>query len=518
MATVDTSGIEQIVETERTRYSRFNKRLMTFFQLIAFSHLALILVHAALGVSIWFTTANLAIYVIAQLILLFERDAILCFVATHVAWLFSYSAYVYSTLSGRPVDANLYGPDQSISIILIYHLGCTCAYGLYKLTKRRSVPLPGPEAYYEFQGMISRRSIFILLGFAPAFLDVLVRSSWSSSLARQVSALIWLGIGLRYVLRKNLGLDLYIAGICFAFFVVASMQGARSLLLAPIISFACIYIYQRDEMKALRPRNLIIALVAINALSVISEVTLDLRLNLSTESRANFIGQFAQRITEPGNLESFVNPFHKSISSERIKDYVTAEVGKDRFQTPYYASINTLASRLVSLPMLDVVCGIYPTGSPIKFNEIKNILLSLLPDIGQEKDLIYSDRLTWDMGLRDFGNVGRPEVTNACELFTIAGWSGMFAITFLEFLAFYLLLDILKRQLKFPILWVSVLPQIVIWVTITSTALSIAAYITRIVPLTIFCVWAARALMNRKAGGVPGLQRRRVLPSRIGSE
>jgi hypothetical protein len=494
---IDSSQINLFVERDKNQYVRFNARILTAFKWLNFVYLALIVLHALLGTSITFTYANMLMYCITHILVFIETDAILYFIATNVAWLYSFSTYVYSTASLRLADDKLYGADQSVLIATVYFAACVTAYLLYKSIKKGGMRLPDAAAYFEFSGMIEKRAVFVFLGLTVLVFDAFIHSGATASLARQFTVLLWLGIGLRYMGNRILKIDGYIIALSAIFFMISSLFASRAMLLAPLASFLCIYVYQCDRVNMFPLRKWIAALVIINCVSLFSAIALDLRLNSGSEGKSDYISGFFDKIADPDNIISLVNPFHTSKSGQAVNDYMVLETFRDRFQIPYFSSLDSIATRFTNLPLLDVVCGIY-SYDRIKLDEIQNILLSVLPNVGQEKDLIYSDRLTWDLGLRDVDNIGRPDITNACELFTLAGWGGLYLIAFIEFFIFITFIGVLKKQLRFPILWASVLPQIVIWMTVTTTALSVVAYLIRTIPMTIFVIWLAKYYMNRR--------------------
>jgi hypothetical protein len=218
---------------------------------------------------------------------------------------------------------------------------------------------------------------------------------------------------------------------------------------------------------------------------------------------------FVDKLFDIDTLEAVLNPPHASLSHISIAETSYLDSYNNSFTTPYYAGVDSLASRYVSLPLLDSVCGRDASPDSVNWDELLNLLIAQFPNIGQDKDLIYSDRLTWRLGLRDYGNIGRPEVTNACELYAMTGWAGLFIIAFLEFLAGLFLLEALKAQLVAPALWIAVIPQMLIWMTVSTTALASVSYLIRGIPITILSVWLLVAVANGGFGRSHAALRRR---------
>jgi hypothetical protein len=189
---------------------------------------------------------------------------------------------------------------------------------------------------------------------------------------------------------------------------------------------------------------------------------------------------------------AIVDPFYEHPSEKQVQILTFEAAGRDQYEIPFYRGSLALATRFAVLPLMDVVCGNYGNVERVSWDEVENLVLASLPNFGQQKDLWYSDRVIWDLGLRDWGNIGFPEITNSCELYTMGGWGIMFIITILEFGAIFFWYMVMRRLLEYHILVIAVAAQFVVFATVTTTALSVFGYAVRGLPVTIGLIWIAK--------------------------
>jgi hypothetical protein len=256
------------------------------------------------------------------------------------------------------------------------------------------------------------------------------------------------------------------------------------------------YLYYSHRI--FRPKLLICAYIGISAAFLFSSVSLDIRLHGGREgtSRA-MVSLYMEKLFTAESLIALLNPFFDHPSTKNIRDYQAEHFGDDFFDIKYFNTSASLGQRFVVLPMMDIVCGNYPETDLVRWESLFNIVTASFPYFGQRKDLNYGDELTWELGLRAYDNVGFPMITNACELFTIGGWTGLALITIVQFFLIFIFVDILRRQLGFPILYILVASQMIIWVTISTTAITVSSTAIRGLPTTIFLIWLAGRIANR---------------------
>lgn len=491
---------------------RFNSRAFAFFWFLIFVYAALVFGYFLFGASAYFTFINFLMLAIAAGLLFTTRDAVMYFVASHPAWMFSFSAYIYSMKLLKPVEEGLYGADQSIMIALVYQLACATAFLVYiavQWNKRRSHRAAGRGAILSLQRY---RGVLVLVGVVANISALAASDGTISSVAEQANIYLWLGVALHFFKSGKFRLD--VSGIVIlAIFVGAAIYGnSRTFVFEFGLVSLLAYVYYSDRL--LDYRFLILAYLGFNFLMLFSTISLDIRLNGGRESSVPMMRQYADKLLTPETLLFVINPFSSHSSRANVRDIQEQSYGQDRFWYAYFSAGDSFGERFVLLPQLDIVCGQYGDVSQTRWDALANVVISSLPNLGQEKDLNYNDELTWDLGLRDYGVVGKPMLTNACELYTMSGLLGMYVISLIEFLLIFLFLRILKDQLEFSILYVVTLVVAIMYVTVTTSSLGVASTAIRGLPLCIFFIWLAKQIAVWSFG--PGVRRFRptALPLR----
>jgi hypothetical protein len=486
-------------QRETELWARFNLRTHVVAVAALYLQLTLVVAHLMAGASMTFSLLNLLMALSALFVAAIETDTLVFFLATNANWVFSFSAYVYSSSEFRLVDDKLWGPGVSMGLAFVFHLGCLSAYAIFRLLWRRRTTADRPlRAYERALLLMPHKDGLLILGIALQALNTALESTTLSAIASQFSALLWLGLAFHFMGKGRFAFDLKSAAFLAIVIVISARSNSRTTLVLAVFFIALSWLYYADRVVKLR--YFVAFYFGLSFLNLFSDIALDLRLNQRALGENRSVANVMAKLIDIDSLEAVLNPFHMSKSAINMQQTSYVLNINNRFVTPYYSGLDSLASRNVALPLLDSVCGRYGDVERVKWQAIGGMLLALLPNVGQEKDLIYSDRLTWDLGLRDYGNVGRPEVTNACEIYTMVGWIGLFFVTLAEFLLTFVLLEVLKRRLVAPALWIAVVPQIVVWLTVSTTALASLAAIVRGIPITIATVWLLYALTGRTWG------------------
>jgi len=487
--------IAAIRAREGRLYRRFNQRGKFALVIALYLNAALIVIHLIAGATVTFSLLNLLMVLSAIMISYLESEMLIFFLATNATWVFSFSAYIYSTIHFNVADQNLWGASDSIQVVMIYNVGCNLAYFLFRLIVHNRVSYQrGDDAYKRALALGSFKDGMLLFGIALQLVNALVGNPTVSAVASQFSTLLWLGLAFDFVRKGGFRFDIKSALFVALFALIAAGSNGRTILILVIFFIVLSWIYYSNRLFKIN--YLIIGFVAINLLSLFSEVAIDLRINHRENDANRSIVNFFSELFDPENLVTLIYPLTKSKASMNVEATAERLNTNNLFALKYYSGYNSMSSRYVALPMLDVVCGRISATEKVDWHSLGNLAMSVLPNVGQEKDLIYSDRVTWAMGLRDYGNIGRPEITNACELYTMSGWLGLLVITLIEFLCTFLLLERLKKVLVLPSIWIAVIPQILVWMTVATTALSTVAVVTRSIPFTIVMVWILYAVAN----------------------
>ncbi|HEY1942339.1 MAG TPA: hypothetical protein VGH40_09475 [Roseiarcus sp.] len=482
------SAIAAVHRRESALYARFNRRAMFVALLALYVQLGLIFAHLLAGASLLFSLFNLLFCLSALAVARFESELLVFVLATNANWVFSFSAYVYSTSHLRLVDDKLFGAEDSIGLAFDFHLGCVVAYAIFRLLWQAYFPWrPDLRTYDRALALGSYKNILLVVGVALQLLNGAIPNPTLSAFASQFSSLLWLGLAFHFMSKGRFVFDLKTVAFLVVFAFIASLSNGRTILILAIFFIALCWIYYADRL--LRVRYLVAIYLGFGFLNVFSDIVLDLRLNQRDVNENRSVESVVSKLVSLDNVEALINPFHKSASAASVDQRSYVIDYNNAFVMPYYSGVDSLSARFVALPMLDSVCGRYHSVDRVAWGAIGNMMSAILPNVGQEKDLIYSDRLTWELGLRDYGNVGRPEVTNACELYTMVGGVGLFFVSLVEFLLALIQVELLKNLLAMPALWIAVIPQVLVWMTVSTTALASAAYLARGIPLTILSVW-----------------------------
>ncbi len=247
--------------------------------------------------------------------------------------------------------------------------------------------------------------------------------------------------------------------------------------------------------------------IAMSFTRVFSDITLDVRSNLSYagESTTKVVNLTLERLMSTETLITMLFPFIPSQSSIRVTSYFDPT---DTYWIDFLVGQNTLGSRFVHLAYMDMVVSYFPHVDTINWNEILNVLLAMLPSVGQTKNLIYNDQLTWYTGLRDYDNIGAPLITAAGEFYTMGGFTILCAIMFICTTILLLEYRILERILRSTSLTSLIFCRYLGAFVFTSTSLSLASLIFRTLPTCIIIV--SISLMVAKS-----LSTRRLLPKQL---
>lgn len=465
------------------RWQLFKSRGAKFFGALLFAYGFLIVVYALVGASWWFTGVNCGLFCVVLAIYFSADDPLVYFVITHPTWLFFFSSYLYSAANLQTVDEGLFNPQRSITIAVVYQAACITAfiifYALQQVFHLRRRPLR------QFLALQRHEVTFITIGILGSIIGNLSTET-VASVGEEAQLFLWLGAALHMLRRGSFKLDLATVATGVVFVLVAVVTNSRTIVLQ---GFLFVFLACAFWKKRLVTIESIIAIYLVMcAVNVFSTVTLDIRLNGGRESRISMLPQYADRVFNAETIVAMLNPF-SSFPSQRNVRSMGRMSNDEHFWYPYFGASDTLANRAVQLPLLDIVCGTVGAVQEINWKEFENLFMSTLPNLGQKKDLVYSDELTWDLGLRDYGVIGRPMLTNACELYTMGGLGTMYIIATVEFAVVLLLIAILQAQLRYRSLYVITLGLTLPYLTVTTSALAITVGVFRSLPIMIFVIW-----------------------------
>jgi len=253
------------------------------------------------------------------------------------------------------------------------------------------------------------------------------------------------------------------------------------------VGLASIFLARR-QMKV---RTAVFLYLGFSLLSGFSDVTLYVRSYGQAGSTGETIDLYKRAITEPETLINVLLPWRGREGA------VSRDEASATYEIRYFRTGNHFLTRFVLLPQLDMLLPDIPTDQPVDWNEVKNVIFSLLPNFGQEKDAIFSDRLTWKVGLRSENNVGRPMITALGELYFMGGALFCFAALTLIFSALYVEIMLLSRVIGHPVVSTLVIGQFLVYAILTTTTISLTAVVVRTMPFFIVLLTVLRAALKK---------------------
>ncbi len=470
---------------------RFNLRAKALFLLLLVVYATLVVIYAFSGTSIYFTIINCLMLMAAGGLLFITNDVIVYFLASHPAWMFSFSAYFYSAVNLKPVEKDLYNAAQSITIAFVYQIACLVAFFLSFAILRARSPRQRPMGRRTMLALQRYSEALIVFGAITVALDATMANQTVTAVMANLQIFLWIGLGLH--LHKNRGFKLDAVGILIVslFAVLAIYANNRTFMMSAFLIVGIGYLYYSRRLFNLR--SVLLGYFVINFLLLFSAVSLDIRISGGRESGKSMFQLYAEKLLSSESLVAVVIPFATHSSTANLHYFADETYGHD-FWLPYFGSNNSLGDRFVVLPLMDVVCGQFAEADRIRWDDLRNLVLASLPELGQTKNLLYNDQLTWDLGLRDQDVVGKPMLTNACELYTMAGWTGVFLVTTIEFFVIFLYTALLRKQLEFYVLYLATVAILIVELTVSTSSLGVAASVIRGLPLAVLAIWLVKQI------------------------
>jgi hypothetical protein len=183
-------------------------------------------------------------------------------------------------------------------------------------------------------------------------------------------------------------------------------------------------------------------------------------------------------------------PFGNSESS-RIRDAINSYVSVTQFSNYRVATFegrSGILERATLLPQMDIVIGVLPEPGGVNWFELRNILFSILPSVGQDKDVNFGDRLTWLTGLRPQGSIGHPLVTAAGEFFAMGGYPLLYFYALAIFSILFLELKFVANLFGNGAVAIMFIFTQAFYMMFSSTAISATAVVIRQIPFVI-CIY-----------------------------
>ncbi|MCK1550851.1 hypothetical protein IVB11_17760 [Bradyrhizobium sp. 177] len=428
---------------------------------------------------------HLLTYLLVGCYFLLIRDhPLVFFIVTHSFWLFSFLLLTYAAAYGVSADRYLVNPILSSQIVVVYLLACMCARLLAgRLTSIRSLSSNEPEGDY-------LAKVFCILGlvFIPARVAFGSESFWYA-VSATFTQFYWLGLYLRFERRPlNIFDPLLLVGIIFCI-SVSIIDNRRALLFEFALTFTLIYL--RTSPHAFAPARLIAAFLGFAYFSRFSDIFLYARIFIGRDRPTELLSFVVSSLASPSFLLAPFGASDPSHIAEALESYISPY---SNYRIATFQGRTGIFERATLLPHMDAVVGVLPQPSSVDWSEIVNTILSVLPSLGQEKDTVLGDRLTWIAGLRPPGIVGHPLVTSAGEFFSMGGLHVLFIYVTLIFFLLFLELKLLMRLFGRQSVAIMILFNQAFYMMFTSTAISATAVVIRQIPLLIAIYLLAKSM------------------------
>ena len=460
-------------------------------------HFVLVLSHLILDGRLVVFLAHLAMLAMAAVILVRSRDCIETIIFSHAFWMFSAMTYVNATLNGQVATTGLINAERAAMIALISQLGLFVAH--YFSPRRPALAALSP---YQRASAIDRSQATILtiasIGVAGLVLQ------WAGVLptaySESMMLFLYLAIGASILGQGRLRLtDPLIMVSVFLILITVAGSNSRTDLISFVIALAFVWV-----MVKARPFNflaLALGYVALRLLSAFSSVIISVRP--FREEPALMRELFMERFFSIETWRVLTRPTYEHAADELHRGTKTTHTGF--FSDFFNGAEADMLDRLTLLPRMDIVTGRWPQGSEVRWHDLwEQLFWTVLPNIGQTKNLIYSDHVVWDLGLRARDSVGRPMITAEAELYVMGGLPAVILVIPLCFWIMNQVYRWIVRMTGSRVMAILVMSQFFINSVLSTTALSTVLGTVRF-PLQV-AVLLALVFMIRESKILPRLR------------
>lgn len=344
-------------------------------------------------------TAFLAYFVIRT-----TQDKLLAFLFSSTFWLFTWTLYVYAIVNTDAKIYNLYDPYLAAEIIFASQMAMSVVALFFS-----SAPqvYTGPLAEHRTSQIHKAIRVFVFLSLSAALLNVsALRPAIIIFLAAETilhGRIIW---------RKP-ALWLLVALFLFDALTTNSRSAFLDILI-PLLAIAMMV-----EQKMLTIKKVVIGLICVVFISVFSDTILSIR-HLRDEGVSMYHAFFQELPRQLSNFGKEESQVLTGNEYNRLSGYYS----------PFFGLTDAgLIERFTLTPQMDIATGQVPPPASVDWGQLTKVLGSALPSIGQEKELILSDKIIWGLGLRPRDSIGRPLISFQGELFVLGGTVLVFMIS-----------------------------------------------------------------------------------------
>lgn len=427
--------------------------------------LVLVFVHVVADGRFGVFAFHLATLVMAAFVFLRSRDAIETIIFTHTFWMFTAMTYFNATLNMQVATTGLVNPERAALIATVSQLALLIAH---HFSPRRPIFAGGPGPFRLIRGheTASSSSVLALIGVAGLVLQWtgLLPTAYSESMI----LFLYVAIAVRIVSAGSVRLSDPVVLVAVALILMTvGESNSRTDLISFVIAMLFVWF-----MIARRPLNkwaLMAGYLGYRLLSAFSSVIISVR---PFRDEPQLMRQlFIERFFSVDTWRMIYRPWSDHPADQLFAGTKTTQSG---FFSPFFNGAEaSMLDRLTLLPRMDIVTGRLAPQSEVRWSDLFDQLFwTVLPNFGQSKNLIYSDQVVWELGLRARDNVGRPMITAEAELYVMGGLAAVAIVIGVCFWVMNLIYRWIARLTGLRSVAILVMSQFFINSILSTTALS----------------------------------------------
>lgn len=414
-----------------------------------------------------------------------ERDIVRLFLLVHPSLMYVATAYFYAAVHLNLEFAGFIDLTLAVSIAFVYQTAICLAFVVTYSRAPVSRPLIYSARWAATTAIIAfllyciavTGPIGALRGFAPALFG-----------------LMCVGLG-AYVLQSTPRDQLVALVVSLVATLAVSVVVNERTSLFVLLLF-CLVLFLAGTRKLITFSRMLLVLAFIILANWVTFAFLTARIEESQGLTANTVGRTVELAFSYEGVAAAIPllPMAENPKSQpnRQRRYHAAFLRNSAWGEADELSV---FARLTLLAHMDVVTGRLGDIHAVKWHEIAALVPNALPNVGQQKNLIYSDDVVWDLGLRDRNSIGRPMITVAGELYTMGGLAAVFWIALVVFTLIFLLLRLIRSGTGYNPVYVGAMLSLLYAITMTGTALGAVAMVLRTLPL----MWIALVIVTPRS-------------------
>ncbi len=479
------------IERDASLAAQFDRRLSKFFALLLCVYAILLVVYAPLA-ELNFTIIHAFMFLITAGLFAAIKDRFLFFLVSNTAWFWSFSTYLYAATHLKPIEDGLFSPIRASLLGLLLLIASALAAGFVHLFK-----IGSPAAFLRSAAamtVLSRfRGLIVAVGLVSLSITAIFPNPTVSSIAGAISFMTWLGLALELRAVRGRFTESGLLWIAFGFAaVVALALNGRSVLFS--FGLFLIFAYLIFAPRVWNAGILIVAYVAFGAFTAFSDAQINVRSTGILGSGRSALWPTVEKFASFDTLQTILFPFGESAIRRETTDRILLSLLEGSFGTRYFGLDSGFITRLINLPYADSVCGLSGAIDRIRWDRLGDIFVNAMPYVGIGKTEGYADIVTWDMGLRDVGNVGFPMITSVCELYTMGGWTFAFVASFIFMALIVFWYRVFLDALGSRVFLILIFSQFAISLTFTTAIITMLVPVIRGFPTTLLALFLLKGV------------------------